>query len=142
VDEASSFDPGEPAREVALVLLEAAALPRRLPRSRAWPSRLGAHEWQVLLAIALGGARVEPEGAGETPAGIGSTLALDPEEVYEALDSLRRERLASIPFRDPEAPEDEQTWSLTRKGAAAALEVLSFAGRVLRWPPAPPPSLT
>jgi hypothetical protein len=141
VDEISAFDPGEPAREVALVLLEAAALPRRLTRSRAWPTRLGTHHWQVLLAIAVGGA-AEPWGVGETPAGIGSALALDLDDVYEVLDSLRREGLASIPFRDPDAQEAQQKWSLTRKGAAAAVEVSSFAGRVLRWPPAPPPSLT
>jgi hypothetical protein len=123
------------------VLLEATALPRRLARSRAWPSGLGPHDWQVLLAIALSGARVEVEGA-ETAAGIASALALDLEEVYEALHSLRRERLASIAFRDPQATEAEQQWSLTREGAAAAVDVLSFAGRVLGWPPAPPPSLT
>jgi hypothetical protein len=75
VNEASHFDPGEPAREVALVLLEATALPRRLARSPQWPSRLRPRDWQVLLAIALGSARVEPEGA-ETPSGIASALAL------------------------------------------------------------------
>jgi hypothetical protein len=140
VDEASHFDPGEPGRELALVLLEATALPRRLASSREWPSRLRPHEWQVLLAIALGSAYVEPEGA-ETPPGIASALALDLEDVYDSLDSLRRERLATIEVRDPEASEAEQQWSLTPKGEAAVLELVSFAGRALRWPPAPPPSL-
>jgi len=140
VEEGSHFDPGEPARELALVLVEAVALPRRLARSREWPSTLGPRDWQVLLAIALGSARVEPEGA-VTPPGIASALALDLEDVYDALDSIRCERLASIAFRDPEAPEAEQEWSLTRKGAATALEVVAVAGRVLGWPPAPPSSL-
>jgi hypothetical protein len=102
--------------------------------------KLRPHEWQVLLAIALGSAAVEPDGA-ETPPGIASALALDVEDVYDTLDSLRRERLASIAFRDPEASEAEQQWLLTRKGEAAVLEVVSFAGRVLGWPPAPPPPL-
>jgi hypothetical protein len=140
VEEASHFDPGEPARELALVLLEATALPRRLARSREWPSRLRPHEWQVLLAIALCTA-VEPEGA-ETPPGIASALALDLEDVFDTLDSLRREQLASIAFHDPEASEAEQQWSLTPKGEAAVLEVVGFVGRVLGWPPAPPLSLT
>jgi hypothetical protein len=108
--------------------------------SRDWPSRLRPDDWQVLLAIALGSARNEPEGAA-TPLGIASALALDLEDVYDALDSLRRGRLASIAFLDPEASEVEQEWSLTREGAAAAVEVASFAGRVLGWPPAPPSSL-
>jgi hypothetical protein len=88
----------------------------------------------------LGSAPVDPEGA-ETPLGIASALALDVEDVYEALDSLQSERLASIDFRDPEASEAEQEWSLTGKGAAAAVEVVGFAGRVIGWPPAPPASL-
>jgi hypothetical protein len=140
VDGASYFDPGEPAREVALVLLEATALPRRLAASREWPATLRPHEWKVLLAIGLGSAEVDPEGA-QTPRGIASALALDLEDVYDALDSLRRERLASIEFRYPDAPEAEQEWSLTRKGTAAAVEVVAFAGRVIGWPPAPPSSL-
>lgn len=140
MEEASHFDPGEPVRELALVLLEATALPRRLARSREWPSKLRPHEWQVLLAIALGSASVEPEGA-ETAPGIASALALDLEDVYDTLYSLRRARLASITLRDPEASEAAQQWSLTRKGEAAVLEVVSFAGRVLGWPPAPPSSL-
>jgi hypothetical protein len=94
----------------------------------------------VLLALAVGWAPVDLEGA-ETPRGIASALALDLEDVYEALDSLRRERLASIEFRDPEASEAEQEWLLTRKGAAAAVEVVGFAGRVIGWAPAPPSSL-
>jgi hypothetical protein len=73
--------------------------------------------------------------------GIASALALDVEDVYEALESLQSERLASIDFRDPEASEAEQEWSLTGKGAAAAVEVVGFAGRVIGWPPAPPASL-
>jgi len=126
VDEASHFDAGELAREVALVLLEATALPRRLLRSREWPLTPGPHDWQVLLAIASGGAQVEPDGA-QDPLSIASALALDLGDVYDALDSLRRERLASIAFRDPEASEAEQEWSLTSEGAAAAVEVASFA---------------
>jgi hypothetical protein len=118
VQEASYFDPGEPARELALVLPEATALPRRLARSREWPSRLRPHEWQVLPAIALGSAPVEPEGA-ETPPGIASALALDLEDVYDTLDSLQREWLVSIAFRDPEVSEAEQQWSLTRNGEPA-----------------------
>jgi hypothetical protein len=140
VDEASYFDPGEPAREVALVLLEAAALPRRLAASREWPTRLQPPEWQVLLAIALGSAKVDPEG-GQTPSGIASALALDLEEVYDALDSLRHDGLASIEFRDPEARPVEQEWSLTGKGATAAAQIVGFAGRVIGWPPAPPSTL-
>jgi DNA-binding MarR family transcriptional regulator len=140
VDGASYFDPGEPAREVALILLEATALPRRLAASRPWPTTLRPHEWQVLLAIALGSAQVAPEGA-QTPRGIASALALDLEDVYDALDSLRRERLASIEFRDPEVPEAEQEWSLTPKGATAAAQIVGFAGRVIGWPPAPPSAL-
>jgi hypothetical protein len=140
VDEASYFDPGEPAREVALVLLEATALPRRLAASREWPSTLPPHEWQVLLAIGLGSAQVDPEGS-HTPWGIAAALKLDLEEVYDALDSLRRERLAAIELRNPEAPEAEQEWSLTREGVTAAVELVSFAGRVIGWPPAPPSTL-
>jgi hypothetical protein len=140
VDEASYFDPGEPAREVALVLLEATALPRRLAASRTWPSTLRPHEWQVLLAIGLGSAQVDPE-ASQTPRGIAAALALDIEDVYDALDSLRRERLAAIEFRDPEVPEAEQEWLLTRNGADAAAQIVGFAGRVIGWPPAPPSTL-
>jgi hypothetical protein len=58
----------------------------------------------------------------------------------EALDSLQSERLASIDFRDPEASEAEQEWSPTGKGAAAAVEVVGLAGRVIGWPAAPPAS--
>jgi hypothetical protein len=140
VDEASYFDPGEPAREVALVLLEATALPRRLAGSREWPTRLQPAEWQVLLAIALGSAQVAPEAA-QTPRGIASSLALDAEEVYDALELLRHEGLASVEFRDPEAPSAEQEWSLTGKGATAAAQIVGFAGRVIGWPPAPPSTL-
>jgi hypothetical protein len=140
VDGSSYFDPGEPAREVALVLLEATALPRRLAASREWPVPLQPHDWQVLLAVALGSAQVDPEGA-RTPPGIACALALDLEDVYDALGSLERARLASIELRDPDASEAEQEWSLTRKGATAALEVVAFAGRVIGWPPAPPSTL-
>jgi hypothetical protein len=63
VEDDPLFEPGEPAREVALVILEAAALPRRLARSPHWPSGVSSHEWQVLLVIALGNARAAPEGA-------------------------------------------------------------------------------
>jgi hypothetical protein len=94
VERAFHFDPCAPAREVALVLLEAAALPRRLEASREWPSTLRRHDWQVLLSIALGSARVDAEGAA-TPRGIASALAFDLDDVYEALESLRRRRLAS-----------------------------------------------
>jgi hypothetical protein len=139
VDE-SHFDPGGPAREVALVLLEASALPRRLVGSPGWPSALEPRDWQVLLALALATATVDPEGTG-TPRGIASALAIDLEEVYDALHSLRGERLASIEFHFPDASEAEQEWSLTREGAAAAAEIVTFTGRVIRWPPAPPSSL-
>jgi hypothetical protein len=105
-----------------------------------WPSTLRPHEWQVLLAIGLGSAQADPEGS-QTPRGIASALALDLEDVYDALDSLRREQLASIDFRDPEVLEAEQEWSLTRKGAAAAAQIVGFAGRVIGWPPAPPSTL-
>jgi hypothetical protein len=140
VDGASHFDPGESAREVALVLLEATALPRRLEGSREWPSTLRPHEGQVLLALALGSAGVDREGA-ETPRGIASALSLDLADVYEALDSLQLERLASIELLDPDASEAEQEWSLTRNGAATAVEIVGFAGRVIGWPPAPPSTL-
>jgi hypothetical protein len=140
VEGASYFDPGEPAREVALVLLEATALPRRLAASREWPSTLRPHEWQVLLAIGLGSASVDPEGS-QTPRGIAAALALDLEDVYDALGSLRRERLAAIEFRDPEVPEAEEEWLLTRNGADAAARIVGFAGRVIGWPPAPPTTL-
>ena len=140
MDGASQFDPGEPAREVALVLLEATALPRRLAASREWPATLRPHEWQVLLAIGLGSAQVDPEGA-LTPRGIAAALALDIEDVYDALDSLQGKRLAAIEFRDPEVPEAEQEWLLTRNGADVAAEIVGFAGRVIGWPPAPPSTL-
>jgi hypothetical protein len=140
VDGGSYFDPGEPAREVALVLLEATALPRRLAASHEWPATLQPHDWQVLLAIALGSARVDPEGA-RTPRGIASALALDLMDVSDALYSLEHERLASIEVRNTDAPEAEQEWSLTRKGMTAAVEVVAFAGRVIGWPPAPPSTL-
>jgi hypothetical protein len=61
--------------------------------------------------------------------------------VYDALDSLQRERLAAVEFRDDEASEAEQEWSLTRRGLATAVEVVGFAGRVIGWPPAPPSTL-
>ena len=63
------------------------------------------------------------------------------EEVYDALELLRHEGLASVEFRDPEAPSAEQEWSLTRQGVTAAVELVSFAGRVIGWPPAPPSTL-
>ena len=76
-----------------------------------------------------------------TPRGIASALALDLEDVYDALETLGAERLALIEFRFPDTSEHEQEWSLTRKGVAAAEEIVGFAGRVIGWPPAPPPSL-
>ena len=138
MDEHALFEPGEPAREVALVVLEAAALPRRLARSQHWPSTLAPREWQVLLAVALGNAASAPEGA-QTPDGIARTVALALDDVHEALAALRRARLASIGFHDPEASDAEQEWVLTRSGIAAAVEVVAFAGRVIRWPPSTGP---
>ena len=105
-----------------------------------WPSTLRPHEWQVLLAIGLGSARFDPEGA-LTPRGIAAALALDIGDVYDALDSLQGKRLAALEFHDPEVPATEQEWSLTRQGVTAAVELVGFAGRVIGWPPAPPSTL-
>jgi DNA-binding MarR family transcriptional regulator len=134
VDEDAMFEPGEPAREVALVVLEAASLPRRLAASQQWPSKLAPHEWQVLLAVALGNAASAPEGA-QTPRGIARALALTLDDAYDALEALERAGLASIEFHDPETSAAQQEWVLTSAGVAAAVEVVAFAGRVLRWPP-------
>jgi hypothetical protein len=51
---------------------------------------------------------------------VAAALALAEDEVWEHVDDLRRARLIENEFVDPEIPERERAWRLTRMGREAA----------------------
>src|SRR3954453_2753890 len=103
----SPFDPGEGDREVALVLLEAAALVRRsFPTKEDQPLEPGAR--QVMLTLAIAGQ--------ESARGLSRALALSLEDVFAALEALRRARAVRQEAFEWEEPAEQQMWELTSKG--------------------------
>jgi hypothetical protein len=125
-DAPDPFADGEPARELALVVLYAAALERR-----AFPAGPGAD--QLLLALAL---------APCIPAdGLASMLALDGDGASALLEELHAARLVEpcdVPeeIASGEIPHDELTWTLTADGREAAVAAVERVARLLpSWPP-------
>lgn len=132
------FDHGSPEREVALVVLQAAVLNRRIFLN-APSGELEPIHWQVLITIALANPLARGPETGETVRGIRSILTLEPHPAWEAIATLRDLRLIRKERHSEDAPDDQVILELTDKGQAAAREFIERAARFLPgWPPDAP----
>jgi hypothetical protein len=133
------FDRDSVEREVALVVLEAVAVSRRIFESERDPRGLSAHARQVTLALAIDGS----SGATDeslTPRGAASLLAISRDEVLDAYAELTSRGLIELGIPDLFEYEDpsplDAGYRLTTEGIESARAEVARAHRFLtRWPP-------